>query len=77
MSKITLRDLAPGKKGRVSRVKGSGAIRRRLVEMGVAPGCEVIVERYAPLGDPVEIKLRGVHISLRKSEAEMVELEEE
>jgi len=77
MRKMTLKDLAPGEKAMVSKVNGTGAIRRRLVDMGVGPGCEVKVERYAPLGDPIEIKLKGTHLSLRKTEAEMVEIEQE
>lgn len=73
----TLRELMPGKKGLVTKVTGSGPIRRRLLEMGVVPGSEVEMERYAPLGDPLEIKLKGYHLSLRKDEADMVEIEEE
>jgi len=77
MKKMTLKDLSPGQKARVARINRTGAIGRRLVEMGFGPGCEVKVERYAPLGDPMEIKLKGTHISLRKIEAEMVEVEQE
>lgn len=77
MRKMTLKDLAPGEKAKVSKVNGTGAIRRRLVDMGVGPGCEVQMERYAPLGDPIEIKFKGTHLSLRKTEAEMVEVEQE
>jgi DtxR family Mn-dependent transcriptional regulator len=67
--KIPLSDLAPGGKGRVLRVGGVGAIRKRLVEMGVVPGTVVEVERLAPLGDPIDVKLKGYHLSLRKEEA--------
>lgn len=77
VKKITLKDLVPGQKARIKKVNGTGAIRRRLVEMGIIPGCEVEMERYAPLGDPIEIKLKGAHLSLRKTEAEMVEIEQE
>lgn len=73
---LTLKKLSPGEKAKVIRINGTGAIRRRLLEMGVAPGCEVEVERYAPFGDPVEVKIRGYHLSLRKKEADMVEVEE-
>lgn len=74
---MTLKDLIPGDRAKVLRINGAGAIRRRLVDMGVGPGSEVLVERYAPLGDPIEIKLKGTHLSLRKTEAEMVEIEQE
>jgi len=77
MRRMTLKDLAPGKEARVAKVNRKGAVGRRLVEMGLGPGCMVKVERYAPLGDPIEIKLQGTHISLRKIEAEMVEVEQE
>jgi len=73
----TLKELNPGQRAKVVKINGSGAIRRRLVEMGVVPGCEVEMERYAPLGDPVEIKLTGAHLSLRKTEAEMVVIDKE
>jgi Fe2+ transport system protein FeoA len=77
MTKMTLKDLTPGEKARVDRINKRNIIGRRLIEMGVSPGCEVKVERYAPLGDPIEIKLKGTHISLRKVEAEIVEVEKE
>lgn len=72
----TLKKLLPGQKAKIVRISGSGPIRRRLLEMGVMPGCEVEMERYAPLGDPMEIKLKGYHLSLRKEEADLVEIEE-
>lgn len=77
MKRRTLKDLTPGQRARVAWVNRRGAVGRRLVEMGVGPGCEVKVERYAPLGDPIEIKLKGTFLSLRKIEAEMVEVEQE
>ncbi|ATW26427.1 FeoA family protein [Candidatus Formimonas warabiya] len=77
MKRRTLKDLAPGQRAKIVKINGSGAIRRRLVEMGVTPGSEVEMERYAPLGDPVEIKLKGTHLSLRKSEAEIVDIDPE
>ncbi len=77
MQNSTLKDLAPGQKAKVIRVNGKGAIRRRLLEMGVFPGCQVEMERLAPLGDPLEIKLKGTHLSLRRTEAEMVEIVQE
>ncbi len=66
---VPLSLLEPGEKGRVIRVGGWGAIRKRIVEMGIVPGTIVEVERLAPLGDPIELKLKGYHLSLRKEEA--------
>lgn len=73
----TLRDLLPGEKAKVLKVGGRGAIRRRIMDMGIIPGVEVEVERYAPLGDPMEVKIKGCHLSLRLAEAEYVLLEGE
>ncbi len=71
---MTLRDLKPGQSGVVASVKGEGNIRRRVLEMGVTPGTKIDVIKVAPLGDPVEIVLRGYNLSLRKEEAEAIEL---
>ena len=70
-----LSDLKPGQKGKVVKVGGSGAIHRRILDMGVVPGAEIEVERVAPLADPVEFKLLGYHLSLRKEEAQNVRVE--
>jgi len=70
-----LSELKPGQKGKVVRVGGSGAIHRRILDMGVVPGVEIEVERVAPLADPVEFKLLGYHLSLRKEEAQNVHVE--
>ena len=70
----TLRDLAPGERGVVSGWIG-GAPLSRLLEMGILEGTEVQVIRLAPFGDPIEIKLRGYHLSIRKSEAEQIEID--
>lgn len=70
----TLAELAPGEKGRVGRVVGHGAIHRRILDMGICKGTLVEVEREAPLGDPIKIKVRGYALSLRKSEAETIEI---
>ena len=70
-----LSDLKPGQKGKVVKVGGSGAIHRRILDMGVVPGAEIEVERVAPLGDPVEFKLLGYHLSLRREEARNVYVE--
>ena len=70
-----LGQMRPKEKGRITKVGGSGAIRRRILDMGVVPSTEVTVERVAPLGDPVEIKVKGYHLSLRKEEAAHVYVE--
>jgi DtxR family Mn-dependent transcriptional regulator len=72
---ISLRDLRPGERGKVARVGSGGALSRRVREMGMTPGTLVQVERVAPLGDPVEIKLRGYHLTLRKDEAGEIQVE--
>ncbi len=64
-----LSDLAPGEKGRVLKVGGPAAIRRRIVEMGIVAGTTIEVNKLAPLGDPMDLKLKGYHLSLRKEEA--------
>lgn len=71
----TLDRLAPGERGKVLRLSGEPQIRRRLMDMGVTPGAEVEVERLAPLGDPIEIEVRGYHLSLRKREAAGIAVE--
>jgi len=70
-----LRDLKPGQKGKVAKISGIGSIHSRILSMGIIKGTELKVERVAPLGDPVEIKLKGYHLSLRKSEAANIYLE--
>ncbi|EDM76011.1 FeoA [Plesiocystis pacifica SIR-1] len=72
----TLAQLQPGEQGRVRAVSGRGAMTVRLLEMGFVPGVEVRVIKRAPLGDPFELRLRGYHVSLRRSEAERVVLAE-
>ena len=71
---MTLRDLKPGQSGVVASIGGAGNIRRRVLEMGVTPGTKIDVIKVAPLGDPVEVVLRGYNLSLRKEEAEAIEL---
>ncbi|MDH3198417.1 MAG: ferrous iron transport protein A [Candidatus Krumholzibacteria bacterium] len=70
-----LDQLAPGRSGRVVRVTAAEAVRRRLAEMGVIRGTHVRVERVAPFGDPMEIRVRGYRLSLRMDEARMVTVE--
>ncbi len=69
MTNKSLKELKPGEKGRITKVSGAGSVRRRIMDMGVVAGAEVVLERKAPLGDPVEVKIRGYHLSLRKEEA--------
>lgn len=72
---MTLDELKPGELARVKKVIGKGAIRRRLMDMGLVSGVEVKMVKAAPLGNPIEYKLRGYHLALRKSEARTVEIE--
>ncbi|MBO5457576.1 MAG: ferrous iron transport protein A [Clostridia bacterium] len=70
-----LSELSIGERGKVTAVNGEGAIRRRLFDMGITPGAEVYLRKKAPLGDPIEIALRGYELTLRKAEAAHVEIE--
>ena len=70
----TLAELEIGGRAIVAKVHGEGAIRRRLFDMGITPGAEVYLRKKAPLGDPIEIALRGYELTLRKSEASNVEI---
>lgn len=70
-----LSDFTIGETGQIKMVKGEGRIRRRLFDMGVTPGAEVVLIKKAPLGDPLEVKIRGYDLTLRKDEAIFVELE--
>jgi DtxR family Mn-dependent transcriptional regulator len=72
---VTLANLEPGQKAVVSRVQGKGALRRRLMDLGLISGTEVTMERTAPLGDPLEILVKGTHLSLRREEASAVQVE--
>lgn len=71
----SLKELKPGQKGRIIKVRARGAINKRLAEMGMTPGTLLEVERVAPLGDPLEIKVKGYHLSLRQAEAEGIAVE--
>ena len=71
----TLRDAAIGSTVKVSRINGEGAIKRRIMDMGITRGIEIYVRKVAPLGDPVEVTVRGYELSIRKADAEMVEVE--
>ncbi|MBR2294460.1 MAG: ferrous iron transport protein A [Clostridiales bacterium] len=71
----TLRDVKIGQTVRVVKLHGEGAIKRRIMDMGITKGVDIYVRKVAPLGDPVEITVRGYELSLRKRDAEMVEVE--
>ena len=73
---MTLKDLKPGKSGVVLAVGGEKALRRRLLEMGITPRTTVTVKKVAPMGDPVELLLRGYVLSLRLADAEKISIEE-
>ncbi|MFT8872288.1 MAG: FeoA family protein [Sporolactobacillus sp.] len=70
----SLRETKPGETVVVSALKGGGAIRRRIMDMGITRGTTIYVRKVAPFGDPVEITVRGYELSIRKSEAENIEL---
>ena len=70
----TLKDIKVGKTATVVKLHGEGAIRRRIMDMGITKGVEIFVRKVAPLGDPIEINVRGYELSLRKAVAEMVEV---
>ena len=72
----TLRDAKIGDTLKVQKLAGTGAIKRRLMDMGITKGVEIYLRKVAPLGDPLEVTLRGYELSLRKSEAENVLVEE-
>jgi Fe2+ transport system protein FeoA len=70
-----LSELNSGEKGKVVKIKLGGSIRQRLTDMGMVTGSEIVMERVAPLGDPIEIKLKGYDLSLRKEVASRIEIE--
>ena len=71
----TLKDVKIGETARVVKLHGEGAIKRRIMDMGITRGVEIYVRKVAPLGDPIEMKVRGYELSLRKKDAEMIEVE--
>ncbi len=71
----TLRDAKIGDTVKVVKLHGEGAVKRRIMDMGITKGVEVFVRKVAPLGDPVEVNVRGYELSLRKADAEMIEVE--
>lgn len=72
---MTLKDVKPGKTVRITKISGEGAIKHRIMDMGLTKGTEVFVRKVAPLGDPVEITVRSYELSVRKYDAELVEVE--
>ena len=68
----TLRDAKIGETVIVSKLKGEGALKRRIMDMGITKGTEIFIRKVAPLGDPIEINVRGYELSLRKIDAEMI-----
>ncbi|MGI6689146.1 MAG: FeoA family protein [Christensenellales bacterium] len=70
----TLRDTKPGETVTVKKLHGEGAIKRRIMDMGITPGTAVYLRKLAPLGDPIEVTVRGYELSLRKQDAEMIEV---
>lgn len=71
----TLKDVKVGDTVKVVRLHGEGAVKRRIMDMGVTKGVEIFVRKVAPLGDPIEVNVRSYELSLRKADAEMIEVE--
>ncbi len=71
----TLRDVQVGEKSKVIKIHGEGKVKRRIMDMGITKGTEIFVRKVAPLGDPVEITVRGYELSLRKDDADILEME--
>ena len=72
----TLRDVKIGDRATVVKLHGEGAVKRRIMDMGITKNTEVFVRKVAPLGDPIEVTVRNYELSLRKADAEMIEVEE-
>ncbi|MCH5270687.1 MAG: ferrous iron transport protein A [Lachnospiraceae bacterium] len=71
----TLREIPCGETVKVTKLTGEGPVKRRIMDMGITKGVEIYVRKVAPLGDPVEVTVRGYELSLRKADAEMIEVE--
>ncbi len=71
----TLKDVAVGEKSKVLKINGEGKVKRRIMDMGITKGTEIYVRKVAPLGDPIEVTVRGYELSLRKDDADMLEME--
>ncbi|MBQ7760926.1 MAG: ferrous iron transport protein A [Clostridia bacterium] len=72
---MTLKEAKVGQTVKVTKIQGEGAIRRRIMDMGITRGVEIYVRKVAPLGDPIELTVRGYELSIRKQDAEMVVVE--
>lgn len=72
----TLKEVPVGSRATVKRIHGEGLLRRRIMDMGITKGTEIFVRKVAPLGDPVELTVRGYELSIRKNEAEAIEVEQ-
>ena len=68
----SLKDLKPGETALVVKLHGEGAVKRRTMDMGITKGCQVFVRKVAPLGDPIEVTVRGYELSIRKADGEMI-----
>ena len=75
-TQASLAEMKPGEKAAIVKITGTGSVRRRLLDMGATAGTLVEVERVAPLGDPIEVKIKGYHLTLRKEEAERIEVKD-
>ncbi|MBO5293147.1 MAG: ferrous iron transport protein A [Lachnospiraceae bacterium] len=73
---MTLKDVKCGQTVKVAKLTGEGPVKRRIMDMGITKGIEIFVRKVAPLGDPVEVTVRGYELSLRKADAEMILVEE-
>jgi ferrous iron transport protein A len=71
----TLKEAKPGCRVRVTKVGGAGPVKRRVMEMGITKGVDIYVRKVAPLGDPIEVTIRGYELSLRKADAELIEVQ--
>ena len=71
----TLRDMKCGQSAKVVKLHGEGAVKRRIMDMGITKNIEIYVRKVAPLGDPVEVTVRGYELSLRKADAELIEVQ--
>ena len=71
----TLKEVKVGQSAIVAKIHGEGALKRRIMDMGITKGVEIFVRKAAPLGDPIELNLRGYELSLRKDDADMIEVE--
>ena len=72
---MTLKDVRVGQTVKVTKIIGTGPVKRRIMDMGITKGVEIFVRKVAPLGDPMELKVRGYELSVRKADAEMIAVE--